>query len=114
MISFAQSQFSHKQLMGKSSDEMQEMMFQNGINWSKHYSPRFKNGVLMRKVIVEVPFTTEEIDKLPAKHAARNNPELKIKRQVVSQSFDVLTRIPVDKRVGFIFGKELNDKATIF
>ena len=42
----AQAYFSHKQLHGKSSGEMQEMLWsQHGVNWND-YDPRFKRGTL--------------------------------------------------------------------
>lgn len=105
----AQSCFSHKQLMHKDCDEMQEMMFQEkGVNWSK-YPPRFKNGMLVRKVIAEVPFSAEEIDKLPPKHEARKNPDLKIERQTLESSFDVLTKLSPLDRISFIFGRGIKE-----
>jgi len=39
----AQSRFSHKQLHGVSTDQAQEMLFQDGINWND-YPTRFKRG----------------------------------------------------------------------
>jgi len=46
----AQSEFSHKELQGKSTSEMQEMlMSQKGINWST-YDEALKNGRLIVKV----------------------------------------------------------------
>ena len=39
----AQSQFSHKTLQGKSGSEMQDMLFNAGINWND-YPARFKRG----------------------------------------------------------------------
>jgi tRNA(His) 5'-end guanylyltransferase len=45
----AQSQFSHKELQGKSTPMMQEMLFtQKGINWSE-YDEALKNGRLIVK-----------------------------------------------------------------
>ncbi len=41
----AQANFSHSELQGKSSNEMQEMLFQEkGINWSQDYPIGFKRG----------------------------------------------------------------------
>ena len=51
--SVAQSLYSPKELHGKKTDEMQEMIFQKGINWND-YSPREKRGSLIRKVQVEM------------------------------------------------------------
>jgi tRNA(His) guanylyltransferase len=47
--SVAQSMYSPKELHGKKTDEMQEMIFQKGINWND-YTPREKRGALIRKV----------------------------------------------------------------
>lgn len=47
--SVAQSLYSHKELNGKKTNEMQEMIFQKGINWND-YTPREKRGALIRKV----------------------------------------------------------------
>ena len=51
--SVAQSLYSHKQLMGKSSDEKQEMIFQKGTNWND-YPVRMKRGGFIDKIQVEV------------------------------------------------------------
>jgi tRNA(His) 5'-end guanylyltransferase len=47
--SVAQSLYSTKELHGKKTNEMQEMIFQKGINWND-YSAREKRGSLIRKV----------------------------------------------------------------
>lgn len=47
--SVAQSLYSHKELNGKSTDEMQEMIFQKGINWND-FSYREKRGTVITKV----------------------------------------------------------------
>ena len=75
----AQAHYSHKQLFNKSCAEMQELLFQKGINWN-NYPPFFKRGTYVQKRIVERPFTTDEIMKLPPKHEAHQNPDLVIKR----------------------------------
>lgn len=75
----AQIHYSDKQLHGKHSDEKQEMLFQQGVNWND-YPTFFKRGVFIQKRGVVRPFTTEEIEKLPPKHAARMNPALTVER----------------------------------
>jgi len=80
----AQSMFSHKELQGKHMNDMQEMMFQKGINWND-YPSEFKRGTYHQRVTLNIPFTTDEIDKLPAKHHARTNPNLIMVRSVVRQ-----------------------------
>lgn len=51
--SVAQSLYSPKELHGKKTNEMQEMIFQKGINWND-YTPREKRGSVIRKVQVEL------------------------------------------------------------
>ncbi len=46
--SAAQALYSHKELFGKSTDEMQEMCFQKGVNWNG-YTPKLKRGRLIVK-----------------------------------------------------------------
>lgn len=48
--SVAQSLYSHKELNGKKTDEMQEMIFQKGINWND-YTPREKRGSIIKRSI---------------------------------------------------------------
>lgn len=51
--SVAQSLYSPKELHGKKTDEMQEMIFQKGINWND-YSFREKRGGVIAKVEEEI------------------------------------------------------------
>jgi tRNA(His) 5'-end guanylyltransferase len=45
----AQAHFSHKQLLNKNTNEMQEMLWaEHGVNWND-YDPRFKRGTLVYK-----------------------------------------------------------------
>ena len=81
----AQAYFSHKELQGKHGADMQEMLFKKKkINWN-NYPPFFKRGVYVRRVTKSIAFSAVEIDKLPAKHAARKNPNLMVERSVVEQ-----------------------------
>jgi len=45
----AQANFSHKELQGKSTTEMHEMLHAKGVNWATDYSDREKNGALIVK-----------------------------------------------------------------
>jgi tRNA(His) 5'-end guanylyltransferase len=49
--SVAQSLYSHKELNGKKTDEMQEMIFQKGINWND-FDFRKKRGAVIGRVPV--------------------------------------------------------------
>lgn len=75
----ASAYYSHKQLHGKSGAEMQEMLFQKGVNWND-YPAFFKRGTYIQKRKISRPFDAFEIDKLPLKHMARSNPELIVER----------------------------------
>ena len=57
----AQSLYSHKELHGKNTSEMQEMIFQKGINWDK-YNPNYKRGRFIRK---EHELVNVVIDEIP-------------------------------------------------
>lgn len=77
----AQSLYTQNELMNKNCDEMQEMIFQKGINWN-NYPVAFKRGSFIQRMTIEKRFSTEDIEKLPPKHAARQNPQLKVVRHV--------------------------------
>jgi tRNA(His) 5'-end guanylyltransferase len=50
--SAAQSVFSHKELNNKNTDQMQEMLFQKGINWNDYF-PKYKRGRFIFKETFE-------------------------------------------------------------
>ena len=94
----AQHYFSHKKLQGKSCSQMQDMlMLEKSVNWND-YPAFFKRGTYVRREKIIRKFTVEEIDKLPAKHEARMDPDLEIERtQVRVLSLPPITT--VDNRV---------------
>jgi hypothetical protein len=53
------------------------------VNWNQ-YPSVFKRGAYVQRRTVVSAFTTEEIDALPPKHAARSNPDLQVERHVCS------------------------------
>jgi len=55
----AQSVYSHKELQGKNQNDLQEMLFQKGINWN-NYGPWHKRGVCVIKKFAEEQATGEE------------------------------------------------------
>lgn len=57
--SVAQSLYSPKELHGKKTDEMQEMIFQKGINWND-YSFREKRGSIIGKVSIDKKIPEKE------------------------------------------------------
>lgn len=75
----ASSLYSHGELQGKNSSQKQEMLWQMGVNWND-YPSSFKRGSFIQRRIVTKPFSPDELDKLPEKHAARANPGLLVER----------------------------------
>ncbi len=80
----AQAYYSHGQLMNKTGSEKQEMLFQKGVNWND-YPAFFKRGTYIQRKRVLIPFSKEEIEKLPAKHNARKNPNFLVERWVIDR-----------------------------
>jgi tRNA(His) 5'-end guanylyltransferase len=96
--------YSHRQVFGKNQKEMQEMMFQRGINWND-YPAFFKRGTFIQKRCEEKTFTEEEIKLLPEKHKAKENKNLIVKRSEV-KILDMPQFSKVTNRVGVIFNFE--------
>lgn len=71
--------YSHQALDGKNGKDMQEMLFQKGVNWND-YPAFFKRGTYIQRRVVSKPFTAVELDALPLKHNARINPGLVVER----------------------------------
>jgi tRNA(His) 5'-end guanylyltransferase len=63
----AQSQYSHKQLHKKGWSDLNEMLFQKGINYND-YPAFFKRGTYARRTVVHRILTAEELNKIPDKH----------------------------------------------
>lgn len=80
----AREYYSDKELFKKNGSEKQEMLFNKGVNWDK-YPSYFKRGTYIQRRIINKKFTIEELDKLPAKHEARKNPDLIIERSEVRE-----------------------------
>jgi tRNA(His) 5'-end guanylyltransferase len=100
----AQEYYSHTELMNKNGSDKQEMLFQKGVNWND-FPPFFKRGSYIQRRSVVKKFSTEELEKLPAKHEARTNPDLMIERT----EYAVIDMPPfnrVKNRVGVIFNGE--------
>ena len=51
--SVAYSLYSHKELQGKKTNDMQEMIFQKGINWN-NYASKYKRGRMVVKEIYNI------------------------------------------------------------
>lgn len=85
--------YSHAELQSKNGSEKQEMLFQKGVNWN-NYPDFFKRGTYYQRRTVQKAFTTEELAKLPPKHAAHTNPNLLVQRsEVVRLILPVITSV---------------------
>lgn len=103
--SAGQSLFSHKQLHGKSCDEIQDMlMVEKGVNWN-NYSSAEKRGSYFKKISKLTKFSAEELKVLPPLHAARKDPSLMIERSVV-ECVDLPILTTIDNPINVIFGNE--------
>lgn len=80
----AQANFSAKALHGKSCQEMKEMLHEAGIDY-RALAADLRRGVYYQRVALNRPFTTEEIEALPEKHAARSNPALIVSRSILTK-----------------------------
>ena len=69
-------------LMHKNSPQKHDMLHAKGVNWSEDYPALFKRGAYVQRRTVVVPFTADEMENLPPKHAARSNPALVVERSV--------------------------------
>jgi tRNA(His) 5'-end guanylyltransferase len=101
-ISMAASHYySHNQLMNCTGNQKQDMLHEKGINWND-YPSFFKRGIFFQRRHLEIPFTTEEIEKLPEKHEARTNPNVVMNRSTVN-ALDMPPFNQVINRVAVIF-----------
>jgi tRNA(His) guanylyltransferase len=100
----ARHSYSARQLLHRSGAQMQEMLWQKGVNWND-YPAFFKRGTYVRRRKVCRRFTAEELDKLPPLHEARKDPNLMVERtDVATLELPPLARI--SNRVGVLFRDE--------
>lgn len=78
----ANEYFSVKQLHEKNSNQKLEMLQSVGVDWN-NYPTHFKRGTYVQRRKLMTKFSIEELETLPAKHAARTNPDLVVERSVV-------------------------------
>jgi tRNA(His) 5'-end guanylyltransferase len=101
------SLYTQAELQGKSNDELQEMCFQKGHNWND-VSVMHRRGALVRKVLVSRKFTTDEIESLPEKHQARENPDLKVvRREIAMLDLKPLSKYTHEERIEYLLGDTL-------
>lgn len=77
----ASAYYSHKELMGKNGQQKRDMLHEKGVNWND-YPTLFKRGAYVQRRLEHIPFSAEELDRLPPKHEARTDPSLLVERSV--------------------------------
>lgn len=78
----AAAHYSPKQLHKINGAQKHDMLMAAGVNWND-YPAIFKRGAYVQRRTESVPFSAEELDRLPPKHEARANPGLLVERSVV-------------------------------
>ena len=81
----------HKWCMNKSTAEVAEWL-DNETAWHKYYGYRLLHGMYIRRVKEMRKLTTMELDELPEKHNARQNPDLEFERTQTRSFFMNLAR----------------------
>lgn len=98
----ARAHYSHKQLFEKSGPEMQEMLFQKGVNWND-FPVFFKRGTYVRRRTVRRKMTAEDLETLPPLHDARKNPDLEFERTEIARlELSKLSSVPNRAEVLFL------------
>ena len=77
----ASAHYSHKALEGKNSPQKHDMLHDKGVNWND-YPALFKRGAYVQRKVRNIPFSAEELERLPLKHEARENSALVVERSV--------------------------------
>jgi tRNA(His) 5'-end guanylyltransferase len=84
ILAVGQANFSQRQLFKKNSGDIKAMLLsEKGIDFERDFSADLKWGVWLQRRKVSRPFTTDELQKLPAKHEARQNPDLVVERHEI-------------------------------
>ncbi|QJW93668.1 tRNA(His) guanylyltransferase Thg1 family protein [Frigoriglobus tundricola] len=100
----ARACYAHSAVHGKNRAELHELLWQKGVNWND-YPPFFKRGTYIRTRKVAGPFTAQEREELPEKHAARRNPALVIERTECGP-VELPPLVTVENRAGVLFRGE--------
>lgn len=100
----ARSVFSHKELQGKNSVEMQEMLVARGIDWST-YPAWATRGTYMGRRSYNRALSPEELAALPPKHDAHRNPHMVVSRSEI-KLLDLPPMRKIQNRVDVLMGAD--------
>ncbi len=96
----ARHYYSHKELYGKSCSEMQEMLFQKGVNWND-YPAFFKRGTFFQLRDSVRCLTTAELSSIPEQHRVLVAGTAVRRRDIVEVNMPSFTKVV--NRVAVIF-----------
>lgn len=74
--------YSHNELHNKHSAQKHDMLMAKGVNWND-YPNHFKRGTYVQRKKKLIPFSVEELQKLPPLHMAHKNPNMMVERNVL-------------------------------
>lgn len=86
--SVAQSMFSHKELHGKNTDQLQELIFTKGTNWND-YAPKYKRG----RMIVKEKFIIDANALNPKSKSSERSKWISQECPIFSQDHDYLDKL---------------------
>lgn len=87
----ARAFYGAKELQGKSSAELQEMLFRKGVNFND-YPAFFKRGTFVRRSTVERAFTPQELARIPEQH--RPKPGTTVSRmQTIAHDMPIFSKV---------------------
>lgn len=95
----ARHYYDHKDLHRKTGKEMQEMLFQKGINWND-YPSFFKRGTYVQRRTHKRPFTPDELNRIPERR--RPPADAMVERSEVVQ-LDMPPLVRVENREAVVF-----------
>lgn len=78
----ARHYFSHKELLKKSGEKKKEMLLDIGVDWDTQPS-FFRRGSFFQRRKIYSKFESCDLAKLPEKHNAHKNPDLKFERSEI-------------------------------
>lgn len=100
----ARARFSHSALQDQPQRRMLEMLRAEGVDWDA-YPSFFKRGTYLQRRAVRRAFSSDELDALPPRHAARADPSLLVERtDLVELAMPPITS--VRNREGVLFRGE--------
>lgn len=99
----ARHHLGHARCEDRSSKELQELLFQvAGVNWNT-YPDWAKRGIFVKHAKTQRAFTADEIEALPPKHHARQDPSLVVERRML-QVVDIdLRGMPIGDCAALLF-----------